>query len=188
MLLRAYVFLILTCLCLPARGGERYRIDPEHTYSGFEYLHWGLSWQRGRFDKNSGTIELDWAARSGTLHIEIEANSINTGSPVFDKMLRSDSFFDAENFPKIVFDSDQLIFADDQLLQIEGRLTIKDVTRPVVVSVTHFNCRYMLLYLSQTCGANGYTKILRSDYKIGRFAPFVSDEVTLFFSVEGIKE
>lgn len=173
---------------LPVSGGELYRIDPEHTYSGFEYLHWGLSWQSGRFDKNSGTIELDLPARNGTLHIEIESNSINTGSEVFDKILRSDSFFDTENFPKIVFDSDRLIFDDDQLVRVEGQLTIKDVTRPVAITITHFNCRYMLLYLSHTCGANGYTKILRSDYKIGRFAPFVSDEVTLFFSVEGIKQ
>ena len=46
----------------------------------------------------------------------------------------------------------------------------------------------MLLYLKKACGANGYTRILRSDYKVDRYTPFVSDEVTLYFSVEGIKD
>lgn len=183
-----YACLALSLLCLPAAGGERYRIDAEHTYSSFEYLHWGLSLQRGRFDQNSGSIELDQETRSGALHIEIEAGSVNTGSEIFNKILRSENFFDTQTYPKILFDSDKLIFNEDQLTQIEGRLTIKDVTRPVTVEVTHFHCRFMLLYLSHTCGANGYTKILRSDYKVGRYVPFVSDEVTLYFSVEGIKE
>jgi polyisoprenoid-binding protein YceI len=74
------------------------------------------------------------------------------------------------------------------LSQVEGNLTINDKSRPVVISITQFNCRFMLLYLKRACGANGYTKILRSDFAVDRFTPFVSDEVTLFFSVEGIKE
>ncbi|MBI3284123.1 MAG: YceI family protein [Burkholderiales bacterium] len=188
MFLRVFIGLALACLSLPVHSGERYQIDPEHTYSSFEYLHWGLSLQRGRFDKNSGTIELDLPAKSGALQIEIAADSINTGSEVFNKVLRSDNFFDVEKYPKIVFTSDKLIFNEEQLTQIEGQLTIKDITRPVTVQVTYFNCRFMLLYLKHSCGANGYTRILRSDYNVGRYVPFVSDEVTLFFSVEGIKE
>ncbi|MFZ6862110.1 YceI family protein [Undibacterium sp. Ji67W] len=165
-----------------------YKIDPEHTFSSFEYQHWGLSTQRGRFDKNTGSITMDTESKSGTISLEIDATSVNTGSDVFNRAMRSSNFFDTENFPKISFSSDKMIFSEDKLTQVIGKLTIKNTTLPVTIEVTQFNCRFMILYLREACGANGYTKILRSDFKVGRYVPFVSDEVTLYFNVEAIKE
>jgi len=165
-----------------------YKIDPEHTFSSFEYQHWGLSTQRGRFDKNIGSITMDTDSKSGSINLEIEASSVNTGSEVFNRAMRSSNFFDTDNFPKISFSSDKLIFNEDKLSQVIGKLTIKNTTLPVTIEVTQFNCRFMILYLREACGANGYTKILRSDFKVGRYVPFVSDEVTLYFNVEAIKE
>ncbi|MBC3918608.1 polyisoprenoid-binding protein [Undibacterium sp. CY18W] len=173
---------------VPALALDRYVVDTEHTFSSFEYKHWGLSMQRGRFDKNTGSIEIDTDNKSGSLQISIDADSINTGSDTFNKVLRSDGFFDVQKYPAILFQSSKLIFNEDKLVQVEGDLTIRDVKRPVKVDITHFECRFMILYLKRACGANGYTKILRSDYGVGRYAPFVSDEVTLSFSVEAIKE
>ncbi len=169
-------------------AAERYKIDSEHTYSSFEYRHWGLSLQRGRFDKNIGFIELNIPEKTGVINIEIDASSVSTGNDLFNNVMRSDSFFDAQQYPKIIFNSTKFVFDEEKLAQIEGMLTIKDTTRPVTVEVTQFGCRFMLLYLKQACGANGQTKILRSDYKVGRYVPFVSDEITLYFSVEAIKE
>jgi polyisoprenoid-binding protein YceI len=184
------LLLLLTLLSpnAPAQAGERYKIDPEHTYSSFEYKHWGLSLQRGRFDKNIGFLELDIPEKTGAINIEIDANSVSTGNDLFNTIMRSDSFFDALQYPKIIFNSTKFLFDEEKLVQIEGLLTIKETTRPVTVEVTQFGCRFMLLYLKQACGANGQTKILRSDYKVGRYVPFVSDEITLYFSVEAIKE
>jgi len=171
-----------------AFANDTYKIDPEHTFSSFEYQHWGLSTQRGRFDKNTGSIHVDKEAKSGSINIEIDTTSVNTGSTTFDRAMRSSNFFDAEKFPTIAFASDKLLFDNDKLTQVIGKLTIKDTTLPVTIEITQFNCRFMILYLKQACGANGYTKILRSDYKVGRYVPFVSDEVTLYFNVEAIKE
>ena len=183
-----FFFLFLQIFSGSANATDRYKIDPEHTYSSFEYKHWGLSLQRGRFDKNIGFIELDISEKTGAINIEIDANSVSTGNDLFNNIMRSDSFFDTQLFPKIIFNSTKFIFDAEKLTQIEGMLTIKDITRPVTVEVTQFGCRFMLLYLKQACGANGQTKILRSDYKVGRYVPFVSDEITLYFSVEAIKE
>ena len=188
-MLRSYFCLFfLLPLCSLAAAGERYKIDPEHTFSSFEYKHWGLSLQRGRFDKSAGFIELDLSAKTGTINIEIDASTVSTGVDTFNSIMRSDSFFDTQQYPKIIFNSSKFVFDEEKLSQIEGNLTIKDITRPVTIDVTHFSCRFMLLYIKQACGANGQTKILRSDYKIGRYVPFVSDEITLYLSVEGIKE
>ena len=183
-----FLFSFLVLVYAQASAADRYKIDPEHTYSSFEYKHWGLSLQRGRFDKNIGFLELDIPEKTGAINIEIDANSISTGNDLFNNIMRSDSFFDTQQFPKIIFNSKKFVFDDEKLTQIEGMLTIKETTRPVVVEVTQFGCRFMLLYLKQACGANGQTKILRSDYKVGRYVPFVSDEITLYFSVEAIKE
>jgi polyisoprenoid-binding protein YceI len=172
----------------PAYAGERYKIDPAHTFSSFEYSHWGLSLQRGRFDTSSGFVELDLAAKTGAIAIVIASASVSTGSDTFNELMRSDSFFDAERYPKILFNSTRLVFDQEKLSQIEGVLTIKDINKAVVVDVSHFACRFMFLYMKQACGANGSTKILRSDYKMASYAPFVSDEITLYFSIEGIRE
>jgi len=183
------LFLLLTCcLTVPTQASDHYQIDPLHTFSSFEYLHWGLSLQRGRFDKSTGSIDLDLDGKAGNISIEIDADSVSTGSELFNKVMRSDTFFDAGQFQKILFNSTKMIFEEDRLARIEGNLTIKDITRPVVIEVTHFNCRFMFLYLKSACGANGYTNILRSDFDMGRYTPFVSDEVTLYFSVEAIKD
>jgi polyisoprenoid-binding protein YceI len=183
-------FLLLSgCLLSGAvSAGEHYAIDPQHTFSSFEYMHWGLSLQRGRFNKSSGFIDFDSEAKSGYITIEIDANSVSTGTELFDKIMRSSSFFDAQQFPNIVFDSTKFIFDNDKLSKIEGNLTVKESTKPVTIEVTYFNCRFMLLYLKKACGANGYAKILRSDYKMDNYAPFVSNEVTLYFSVEAIND
>lgn len=168
-------------------AGDRYKIDPAHTFSSFEYTHWGLSQQRGRFDKNAGMIEFDPETKTGAIDIQINIASVNTGTAMFDEILRSEQFFDAAQFPNILFKSKALRFDEDKLTKVEGDLTIKEITRPVIFEITHFACRFMVIYMRRACGANGYTKILRSDFNIGRFVPFVSDAVTLHFSLEAIR-
>ena len=167
---------------------EHFTIDSDHTFSSFEYSHWGLSMQRNRFDHTSGYIAFDQAAGTGEIMIEIDVASVNTGTELFNKALRASEFFDAEKYPKILFTSSQLLFDGDYLKQVQGDLTIKDVTHNVTLEITNFNCRFMLLYGKRACGANGFVKILRSDYHLGRFVPFVSDAVTLHIVVEAIKD
>lgn len=171
-----------------ASTAEQYTIDPDHTFSSFEYSHWGLSTQRNRFDRTTGYIALDQSAGTGEVMIEIDAASVNTGIEIFNKALRASDFFNTEKYPKILFTSSHLVFDGENLKQVEGDLTIKDITRSVTLEITNFNCRFMLPYGKRACGANGSVKILRSDYHLGRFVPFVSDAVTLHIVVEAIKD
>jgi polyisoprenoid-binding protein YceI len=170
-------------------AADRYIVDTEHTYSLFEYSHWGLSLQKGRFDKNAGFIELDIEKKTGNVQLEIDAASVSTGNALFNDAMRSSRFFDVEKYPKISFKSTRVEFDDSEnVVGLEGDLTIKNITKNVKFELTHFKCRFMPLYLKTACGANGYTKILRSEFDVGRYTPFVSDEVTLYFSVEAIRE
>lgn len=172
----------------PVRAADRYTIDPDHTFSSFEYGHWGLSRQRSRFDRNTGFIELDEEAGKGVVDIDIDAASVSTGSLSFNDVLRSPSFFDAANYPRIRFTSSDLRFLDGSLVEVDGELTIKGITKPVALEIDSFNCRFMLAYGKRACGANGSARILRSDFELGRYVPFVSDEVTLHIAVEAIKD
>lgn len=174
---------------LPASGAEeRYRIDGQHTFSTFEYEHWGLSLQRGRFNDNSGVILFDPAARTGTIDIEIATASVSTGSALFDSILRSAEFFDAATHPKIVFHSNRLQFDGERLARVDGRLDIKGISRNITLEMTRFDCRFMLMYGRRACGANGIARLSRSDFDLGRYVPFVSDAITLYISVEAIRE
>ena len=169
-------------------AAERFSIDPEHTYSVFEYSHWGLSLQRGRFDRNSGFIELDMEQQTGAVNIEIESASIDTGIGFFNKILRSGDFFDAAHYPVISFKSSRLQFDRNHLVKVDGDLTIKGITRPTSLDITYFDCRHMLGHGKRTCSANGFSRMLRSDFDLGRHVPFVSDAVKLYVTVEAIKE
>lgn len=176
--------------CSSAQAQEKYRIDGTHTFVYFDYSHWGLSTQSGRFDKTSGVIELDRKAKTGSAQIEISSSSINTGTAKFDDLLRSSDYFNAADFPVIRFTSSKFNFdeAGAQLLSIEGELSIKETKLPVTLELQHFQCRFVLLYLNTACGANGSAKINRSDFGLGPYTSFVSDAVTLRFSVEALKE
>jgi polyisoprenoid-binding protein YceI len=182
------LLLLLTLDSSACFAADRYLIDPEHTFSYFEYNHWGLSMQRSRFDTTAGSIEIDQDAHSGSIDIEIDAASVSTGSNGFNRILRSGDFFDAANYPKISFKSSSLHFEEKQLTQVDGDLTIKGITHPVTLEISNFNCRFMLAYGKQACGANGSAKILRSDYKLASYVPFISDAVTLHICVEAIKD
>ena len=173
---------------LPSPAAERFSIDPAHTYSVFEYNHWGLSLQHGRFDRNSGFIEIDMEQQTGAVNIEIESASIDTGIGFFNKILRSGDFFDAAHYPVISFKSSRLQFDGTHLVRVDGDLTIKGITKPASLDITYFDCRHMLSYGKRACSANGFSRMLRSDFDLGRHVPFVSDAVKLYVTVEAIKE
>ena len=169
-------------------AADVYRVDPDHTFTYFAYSHWGLSIQQSRFERHSGRIELDPQQGTGRVELKIETESIRTGVAKFDELLRSASFFDAATYPHMVFRSTALRFDEGQLRAMDGVLTIRNIERAVTLDVQSFNCRWMPLYLTHACGANGRTVIKRSDFGMGAYAPFVSDEVTLRFAIEAIRE
>lgn len=167
---------------------ETYIIEGSHTMPRFEYSHFGYSTQVSRFDKTSGTIILDRAAKSGSVDVVIDASSVNTGFPLFNKHIQEEDFFDTAKYPSITFKSNSLKFDGDKLASVDGDLTIKGVTKPVTLTVTSFHCMPHPMRKKDACGANATTKIKRSEFHAGKYAPNVSDEVTLTIPVEAVKE
>lgn len=167
---------------------ETYIIQNAHTFPRFEYNHLGYSNQVSRFDKTTGTIVIDRAAKSGSVDVVIDTRSVNTGLPLFNEHIQGEELFDTAKYPTITFKSKKLKFDGDNLASMDGELTIKGVTKPVTLTVTSFHCKPHPMLKKDACGANATTKIKRSEFNVSKHVPYVSDEVTLTIPVEAIKE
>jgi polyisoprenoid-binding protein YceI len=108
-------------------------IDTAHSELTFRIRHL-LSRVRGSFDRWEGEIHMDPQDLSaGRVHVTIDAASINTQNERRDAHLRSDDFFDAENHPVIRFVSER-VSADAGQIEVAGMLTIRGISRPVVLT------------------------------------------------------
>ncbi|MHB9119010.1 MAG: YceI family protein [Burkholderiales bacterium] len=165
-----------------------YDIDPAHTAPRFEYSHFGYSNQLHSFDKTSGKIVFDPAAKTGSVDIVIDAKSVNTGYPLFNEHIQDEDFFDTAKYPTITFKSTSVKFEGDKPVAVEGKLTVKGVTKPVTLTITSFQAMPHPMMKKDAIGANAVAKIKRTDFNMGKYAPYVSDEVTLSIAVEAIKE
>lgn len=107
-------------------------LDPTHTILTFEARHMMISKVRGAFGSAAGTIEVAENPTQSTVDVTIDAASVESGTEDRDNHLRSPDFFDVENHPEIVFKGTGVEVTDDGY-QINGELTVKDVTRPVTL-------------------------------------------------------
>lgn len=164
-----------------------YTVDNTHTYPRFSYSHFGFSKQLSRFNKTSGTVTLDAAARTGAVEVTIDTTSVDTGYETFDGHIQGPDFLDTANHPTATFKSTKVTFNGDAPATIEGELTLKGVTRPVTLTVTSFKAMPHPMLKKPAIGANATTVIKRSEFNAGKYAPNVSDEVTLDIALEAIQ-
>lgn len=167
---------------------ETYALDPSHTFPRFSYNHMGFSTQLSRFDKTSGKVVFDKAAKTGSVDIVIDMKSVNTGFPLFNEHIQGADFLDTANHPTASFKSTKVNFKGDKPSTIDGQLTIKGVTRPVTLTVTSFQAMPHPMLKKDAIGANATTTIKRSEFNAGKYAPGVSDEVRIDIALEAIKE
>lgn len=183
--------LALLVLLLPvssAHAADRYRIDPAHTYPAFAVDHLGFSLQRGRFDRTSGTLELDAEARTGQVHIRIDVASLSSGDEERDKRLKGDSFFDAATYPFIEFVSTGVDWTGEYPSAVTGDLTLHGVTRPVTLTISRFKCGFHLFNLGRACGAEASLTLKRSDFGMDRWLSAVGDDVDITIQMEAVRE
>lgn len=178
---------MMTAVSVPVLGqaAEQYTIDPAHTYPHFAISHLGFSTMHGRFDKSEGALTIDWAKKSGSVNIKIDAASVSTGFAKRDDHLRSPDFLNAAEFPAITYKSTKVVINDNKTATVEGELTMVGVTKPVTLNVTRINCGdHPMKKGTYVCGFDATGKIKRSDFGINYALPAVGDEMMLSFEVE----
>jgi len=167
---------------------ETFVLDGSHTYPRFSYSHLGFSTQLSRFNTTTGKVVFDKAAKSGSVDIEIDAKSVDTGSTLFNQHIQGEDFLDTAKYPKAIFKSTNVVFEGEKPVKVEGNLTIKGVTKPVTLIVTSFQAMPHPMQKKDAIGANAHTTIKRSEFNAGKYAPNVGDEVRIDIAIEAIKQ
>ena len=114
-----------------------YEIDKAHTTVGFTARHLAVSTVRGQFNKFDGRFEgPDDDVTKTTGEVKVEVASIDTRTEMRDNHLRSADFFEAEKYPYITYKLNRVEPVDAETYKLHGDLTIKDVTKPIVLTAT----------------------------------------------------
>ena len=187
-IIAAAIAAIATLSTAAIAAPESYTLDPRHTYPVFEVSHFGFSIQRGRFNKTTGALTLDRAAKSGTIDVTIDVASIDMGIEKWDQHMKSEDFFNAAKFPSITYKSTKLAFDGDKVVAADGELTLLGVTKPVKATITDFVCKPHPMLKKEVCGGNVTASIKRSEYGMAYGLPNIGDDIKILLPVEAIKD
>ncbi len=182
-------FAFAAVVAVPALAApETYVIDGNHTFPRFSYGHLGFSIQMSRFDKTTGTVMFDSAAKTGAVDITIDTRSVDTGSELFNKHIQGSDFLDTAQYPTATFKSTAVRFEGDKPAAVEGNLTLKGITKPVTLQITSFHAAAHPMLKKDAIGANAIAAVKRSDFNMSKNAPAVDDDVVLSIAIEALKE
>ncbi|MEB3754070.1 YceI family protein [Acinetobacter sp. MD2(2019)] len=162
-----------------------YDIDPTHTATVFSWNHFGFSTPSANFSNIQGVINVDNAKPSAsTVDVTIPVSSVNTNVPALDKEFQEEGWFNAEKYPNITFKSTKVETKDKKHFKITGNLTVKGVTKPVVLNAVLNKQAVHPMTKSPAIGLNATTSFNRSEFGIGNYVPNVGDKITVNITVE----
>ncbi|TAF68305.1 MAG: polyisoprenoid-binding protein [Cytophagales bacterium] len=171
-----------------------WKIDPSHSEVQFKVKHLVISTVTGDFKQFDATLESaseDFSDAKVSFTADI--NSISTGNDQRDGHLKSDDFFNAEKFPQLSFTSTGFKKVHGENYQLEGNLTIRDITKPVSLDVVYGGSTKDG-YGNHKAGFELAGKINRQDFNLKWSAVtevgsiVVSDEVRLVMNVQFAKQ
>jgi polyisoprenoid-binding protein YceI len=177
-----------------ASAATAFQIDGSHSTVGFSVRHLVIAQVRGQFTSVAGTVALDERdLTKSTVEATIDAASVDTRVADRDNHLRSPDFFDVAKYPAITFKSTKVEKAGEGKLKVHGNLTIKDVTKPVVLDVAGPTKEIKDPWGNTRRGISATTKINRKDFglnwsKVIEAGPVVGDEVAIEIEAELLRQ
>lgn len=169
----------------PALPSGVYKMDKNHGYLIFSYLHLGFSHPLLRFTNFDTEIQYDGAKiDNSTAKVTIAVNSIDSGVANLNNELVGDKYLDAAKFPEITFVSTSYKTTGKDTAALTGDLTIKGVTKPVTLDVHLNKAGEHPMNKKPMLGFSATGKFNRSEYGMGMMTPMVSDELSLQFEGE----
>lgn len=171
-----------------------WKIDPTHSEVQFKVKHLMITTVTGSFNEfeASVTTETDDFTTVSQIEFTAPVNSISTNNAQRDEHLKSADFFDAASFPELTFKSTRVEGSGDEL-KIYGDLTIKDVTKPVVLNA-EFGGIVVDPYGQTKAGFTVSGKISRKEFGLTWSAVteagqvVVSDEIKLSIEAQFVKQ
>lgn len=171
-----------------------WNIDPTHSSADFTVRHMMVSNVRGGFDVVGGQITFDPEnPANASVDVTIDVSTINTGVEDRDNHLRSADFFDVETYPTLTFKSTDVTLTGDDTANVTGDLTIRDVTRSVVLQV-EFLGSGQSPFGDTRAGFEGTANINREDFgltwnqALETGGVLVGKDIKISLDVQGIRE
>jgi polyisoprenoid-binding protein YceI len=164
-----------------------YTLDPAHTYPSFAADHFGgLSVWRGKFNSTSGKVVYDKDAKSGSIDVTVDINSVNFGMPKLDEHAKSAEIFDAAKYPTATFSGKFTKFNGSGPAEAQGTLTMHGVTKPVTLKIDSFKCMQSPMTKKEVCGVDVSSTINRADFGVNYGDKYgFNQEVKLQIQAEG---
>lgn len=193
--MRIFGTLLIAALATIGAAAAEYKIDTSHSSAQFAVAHLGISKTKGEFADVQGSVSYDAANLSITkVEAVIGVKTIDTKDEKRDAHLKSADFFDVEKFPTMKFVSSKVEKAGNNKLKVTGDLTIKGVTKQVVLAVDGPTGEVKDPWGGLRRAASATTKINRKDFGItwnktldaGGF--LVGDEVEIALEIELIAQ
>jgi len=169
-------------------------IDPTHSIVEFAVKHLVVTTVKGRFRELEGVLHIDEGRpENSSVSASVDVASVDTNVADRDADLRSDNFFNAEKYPKITFQSTRVERLDDTNYRVRGDLTIRDVTKPVVLD-TEFEGEVDDPWGNRRAGFTATTQISRKEFNvrwnqlIESGGAVVSDNVKITLHIETVRQ
>ena len=179
---------LLTAFAAPlAAAPVTYKIDPNHTDVTAQWSHFGFSNPIAHFGDVDGAITYDPDnVGQSSVEVVLPLSGLEAHVPAFNEHLRSDDFFDAANHPHVTFKSTRVEAAGEGKLRVIGDLTIRGVTKEVVLDTTINKVGEQPMAKRPAAGFDATTTVKRTDFGLGLYAPNVSDEVQIRITTEAV--
>ena len=192
--MKRYILVLLSLLLLAATQAMAYewKMDPAHSAVMFEIKHI-YSTVRGHFGEFSGDVYFNPNdLKESKFDFTVEVDSINTRIGKRDNHLRSGDFFDAKKYPQMVFKSSKVSHAGGNKYLLEGKMTVKGVTKPMTLEFLLLGQKNSAFKKDQVVGGfETRFKIDRFDFNVGtgKFYKLgvVGKEVDILISLEMIR-
>lgn len=164
-----------------------YKIDPNHTNVLASWSHFGFSNPSLNFGQADGTIVYDAdKVSASSVQVTLPLTGLSALADQFYEHLTSGDWFDAAKYPSATFKSTKVEAAGEGKLKVTGDLTVKGVTKPVVLDVKLNKAGVQPLAKREAIGFDATTTVKRSEFGLGNYVPNVSDEVLLRITTEAI--
>ncbi|APR70149.1 MULTISPECIES: YceI family protein [Acinetobacter] len=178
------VCLVLGSTLVQAKAVD-YKIDPTHTATVFSWNHFGFSTPSANFTDIQGVIKVDNAKpENSSVNVTIPVSSVNTNVVALDKEFQEEAWFNAAKYPNITFKSTKVETKDKKHFKITGDLTVKGVTKPVVLDAVLNKQGEHPMAKVPAIGFNATTSFDRSAFGIGNYVPNVGDKITVNITTE----
>jgi polyisoprenoid-binding protein YceI len=185
-----YALLLLIVSATSATAASTtYNVDPDHTHPSFEVDHFGgLSTWRGTFKKTTGTVDIDAAAKTGSVDVVIDTATVDFAHDKLNAHVSSPEMLDVAKYPTAEYKGKFVEFANGAPKTVSGELTLHGVTKPVTLTINSFKCFEHPMLKKQVCGADASGTFNRADFGVnyGQQYGFKQD-VLLRIQVEGVK-